>query len=91
MTNVLIRDVPTEDLERIRVAARAQGVSLQNYLRGTVHAQARYLRRQEALEQSTQRLAGRGEVSDDERQAVLDAIDTAHRSRSGELGGQSAR
>ena len=48
MTNVLIRDVPPNDLELIRAAAAAEGTSLQNYLREAVHTHAAYLRRRGA-------------------------------------------
>lgn len=85
MTNVLIRGVDTEDLEQIRAAATTQGLSLQSYLRDAVHAQASYLRRQEALRNLAERLHGAPEVADDERAAVLAAIDSAHLQRADEL------
>lgn len=91
MPNVLIRDVPTEDLERLRAAAAAGGVPLQRYLRDAVRAQARFLRRQEALGRTAERLAARAEVPEAERQAVLEAIDTAHVSRAEELGDRAVR
>ena len=91
MPNVLIRGVPTEDLERIRAAAAARGVSLQSYLREAVHAQASFLRRQEALARTADRLRGRPEVPGEERQAVLDAIGAAHESRADELGDRATR
>jgi hypothetical protein len=91
MPNVLIRDVPPDDLEEIRAAAAAQGVSLQNYLREAVHAQASYLRRQEALARTAERLRGRPEVPGQDREAVLDAIDAAHAERAGQLGDRPAR
>jgi hypothetical protein len=56
MPNVLIRDVPGDDLDQIRSAAAERGISLQNYLRGAVLAQAAYLRRQEALVRTAERL-----------------------------------
>lgn len=90
MSNVLIRDVPTDDLDRIRAAASAQGVSLQSYLREAVRAQAAFLRRQEALGQAADRLRGRPEVPDEERRAVLDAIETAQVSRADQLGDRTA-
>lgn len=91
MSNVLIRDVPTEDLERLRAAASARGVSLQSYLRDAVRAQASFLRRQEALARTADRLEDRAGVPEAERQAVLEAIDTAHALRAEELGEQAAR
>ncbi|MGH3491720.1 MAG: hypothetical protein ACRDQ1_00610 [Sciscionella sp.] len=91
MSNVLIRDVPTEDLERIRAAAAARGVSLQRYLREAMHAQASFLRRQEALVRAADRLRGRPEVSDEERQAVLDEVNAAYGSRADELGDRAAQ
>lgn len=72
MSNVLIRDVPVDDLEQIRSAVAAQGTSLQNYLLTAVRAQAAYLRRQAALAKTIQRLQGHAAVPEDERAAVLD-------------------
>ena len=85
MPNVLIRDVPPDDLEQIRSAAAERGTSLQNYLRDAVHAQATYLRRQAALARTAERLGGRPAVPEQERRAVLDAIDEAHEERAGQL------
>jgi len=87
MSNVLIRDVPEDDLEQIRTAAAERGTSLQRYLRDAVSAQAVYLRRQAALARTTQRLENRAEVPADERRAVRGAIDASHRERSERLGG----
>ncbi|HMA46435.1 MAG TPA: hypothetical protein VKP11_04440 [Frankiaceae bacterium] len=86
MPDVLIRDVPAEDLDVIRAAAATQGVSLQSYLRATMHAQAGYLRRQEALEHAARRLRGRPDVPEAERAAVLDAIAAEHDRRADQLG-----
>lgn len=91
MSNVLIRDVPADDLERIRSAASAQGTSLQNYLREAVHAQAVYLRRQDALLRTAERLRGRPGVSDDAREAVLDEVHAAHDERANELSDRPAQ
>jgi len=85
MPNVLIRDVPPEDLEQIRSAAAERGTSLQSYLREAVHAQAAYLRRQAALTRTAERLGGQPPVPESERRAVLDAIDDAHAERVGQL------
>lgn len=85
MTNVLIRDVSSEDLELIRFAAAEQGVSLQSYLRDAVHAQATYLRRQDALTRTARRLSGRPAAPDDEREAVLEAVDAVHAERAEQL------
>ncbi len=85
MPNVLIRDVAPDDLDRIRSAAADRGTSLQSYLREAVHAQAAYLRRQEALERTVQRLQGRPGVADGERDAVIEAIEDAHGARSDQL------
>ncbi|MFN2494722.1 MAG: hypothetical protein ABR608_02270 [Pseudonocardiaceae bacterium] len=81
MPNVLIRDVPADDLDQIRSAAAERDTSLQSYLRDAVLAQAAYLRRQKALAKVADRLGGRPEVPDDERQAVLDAVADVHRER----------
>lgn len=82
---MLIRDVRPDDLERIRAAAAERGMSLQNYLREAVHAQASYLRRQDALGRTGARLRGREEVPEPERNAVLTAIATAHTERAEQL------
>lgn len=91
MPDVLIRDVPPDDLDQIRTAALQRGTSLQGYLRETVHAQAVYLRRQAALAQISNRLSGQRPVPDDERQAVLAAVDRDNDERADELGRRSAR
>ncbi len=91
MSNVLIRDVPPDDLEQIRSAAAARGTSLQSYLREAVHAQATYLRRQEALVRTSQRLQGLPGVTADERDAVLDAIENAHDERANQLSDRSGQ
>jgi hypothetical protein len=90
MPNVLIRDVPVDDLDQIRSAAATQGSSLQSYLRDAVHAQASYLRRQEALARVAEELLGRPPVPTNERQAVLDAIADAHDERADQLGQRPA-
>lgn len=91
MPNVLIRDVPSDDLERIRSAATERGMSLQAYLRDAVHAQAAHLRRHEALARAAERLRGSAHVPDEDRQAVLDAIDDANTERAEQLGGGQHR
>lgn len=83
---MLIRDVDAEDLARIRTAAAASGTSLQGYLRDTVHAQAVYLRRHDALTRVERRLDGLPAVSEEDHDAVLDAIDDELEER-GEPGG----
>ncbi len=89
--NVLIRDVPPDDLETIRAAAAARGTSLQTYLKEALHSQARYLRRQEALARAAGRLRARPDVPEAERRAVLDAIDAAHAQRAEDLADRSTR
>jgi hypothetical protein len=79
--NVLIRDVPADDLELIRSAARERGISLQAYLRETVHRQAAYLRRREALAAMSNRLRHQPDVPEEERAAVLEAIAAEHARR----------
>jgi hypothetical protein len=86
MPNVLIRDVPTEDLDQIRSAAAARGMSLQAYLLEAVHAQAAHLRRRQALDRTAAHLAGRPAVDEQDRKAVLEAIDDADAERGAELG-----
>lgn len=87
MPNVLIRDVPADDLEQIRSAAADQGLSLQSYLRDAVHARAIYLRRQIALAKSARRLRGQPGVPEDERLVALDAMDDALAERAEYLAG----
>lgn len=91
MPNVLIRDVPPEDLEELRSAASAHGMSLQGYLLRAMHAQAAHLRRQAALRRTAERLAGRPAVPDQARQAVLDAVYEARAERADQLSDPSAR
>jgi hypothetical protein len=85
VSDVLIRDVPSDDLELIRSAAADRGVSLQSYLRSAVQAQATYLRRQDALRRLGQRLQGGEPVPEPERAAVLDAMESEHTKRSREI------
>ena len=85
MPNVLIRDVPADDLELIRETAAQRGMSLQKYLRDAVHSQASYLRRRAALARTTDRLRDRPEVPVSERLGVLDAIAQEHAERADQL------
>lgn len=89
MPNVLIRDVPEDDLDRIRSAAAERGVSVQAYLREGIHAQAARVRRREALARSAERLRGTPGVSEQERDAVLEAVDEAHAQRAEQLANRS--
>ena len=91
MSNVLIRDVASEDLEQIKEAAAERGTTLQAYLLETVHAQAAFLRRRDALARTAGRLQGQAQVSDAARQGVLDAIGAAHDERAAELSEQPPR
>jgi hypothetical protein len=91
MPNVLIRDVPPDDLDQIRAVAAERGTSLQSYLRDALHAQAVYLRRQAAIARTSERLRGQPEVPDSEREAVLAAVDRAHDERADQLSGRSTR
>jgi len=88
MSNVLIRDVASEDLEQIKEAAAERGTTLQAYLLETVHAQAAFLRRRDALARTVRHLHGRAQVSDTAREGVLDAIEAAHDERAAELSKQ---
>lgn len=81
MPNVLIRDVPADDLDQIRSAAVTRGVSLQAYLLEAMHAQAVHLRRRAALDRIAARLAHQPAVGEEDRAAVLKAIDDAHADR----------
>ncbi|MGH3905512.1 MAG: hypothetical protein ACRDTE_15200 [Pseudonocardiaceae bacterium] len=85
MSDVLIRDVPEDDLAEIRSAAAARGTSLQNYLREAVRMQAAYLRRQQALVRTAERLRGGPAVPPAERRTVLDAVDDANVERADQL------
>jgi hypothetical protein len=85
MASVLIRDVPAEDLDQIRSAAVAKGMSLQAYLLEAVHAQATHLRRREALDRTAARLQHQRAVDEQDRRAVPEAIDGAHTYRGARL------
>ena len=85
MPNILIRDVPSDDLELIRAAATENRQSLQAYLCDALRMQAAHLRRRAALAQVADRLRGGAAVPDSERDAVLDAIDQAHDERASGL------
>ncbi len=85
MSNVLIRDVSSDDLERIRAAAVQRGTTLQAYLWQAIHAQAAVLRRQDALDRTARRLQKRPSVPEEAREGVLDAIEAAHDERENEL------
>lgn len=85
MPNVLIRNVPADDLDEIRSAAADQGTSMQDYLRDAVQAQASYLRRQAVLARTAERLRSRPDVPAAERLAVLDAIADAYIERAEQL------
>lgn len=58
---------------------------MQNYLRGTVQAEAAYLRRQDTLARIGGRLRKKELVPEKVRQAVLDAVDEANDDRADEL------
>lgn len=64
---------------------------MQNYLREAVHAQAAYLRRQDALIRTAKRLRGGDDVPDNEREAVLEAIAAAHTDRAEQVSNRPAR
>lgn len=83
---MLIRDVPEDDLDEIRAAAAEAGTSVQRYLRDGVRSQAAHRRRQAALVRTAERLRDRTAVPEEERSAVLEAIDADHQERSGRLG-----
>ena len=63
---------------------------MQSFLRDAVHAQAVYLRRQAAIAGAAQRLQGQAEVPENERDAVLAAVDRAHHERADQLSGRPA-
>lgn len=85
MSDVLIRDVDSGDLDLIRAAAAAEGISMQQYLARTVHDQARHLRRADTLAGIAGHLEGRAGVTRADRQAVLGAMSTASDARGDEL------
>jgi hypothetical protein len=84
--NVLIRDVPDDDLEQIRAAAAARGLSLQAYLREGLGMQAAQLRRAAAVAAVAARLSARPPVTQADRRAVMDAVASAHDERARTLG-----
>lgn len=85
MPNVLIRDVPAEDLEELRAAAVAAGEPLQARLLAAVRSQAVYLRRQAALAHIAERLTDQAAVPERERAAVLGSIAANHAARADQL------
>jgi len=91
VSNVLIRDLPDGDLDELKVAAAARNMSLQGYLLETIRAQADHIRRHAALDRTTRRFHGRPTVTDEDRKAVLDAVDAAHADRAVQLGGDPAQ
>lgn len=91
MPNILIRDVPGDDLDQIRSAASARGMSMQAYLRETVHAHAAHVRRRTALARAAERLRGTPGVTEQERAAVRAAIDEGHAERAEQLGSAPGR
>lgn len=84
---MLVRDIPPDDLDMIRLAAAEQGMSVQSYLRQTLRAQAAYLRRQATLSGIERRLEGRPVVPEGERAAVLAEIAAEQDRRADDLGG----
>jgi hypothetical protein len=89
--NVLIRDVPDDDLAQIRSAAADLGLSLQAYLREALSRQAAQLRRQATVEGIAARLRGVPPVTKSDRRAVAAAVDAAHDERARELGDADRR
>ncbi len=85
MSDVLIRGVPSDDLDLIRSTAAGMGVSLQSYLRSAVQAQATYLRRQQTLDGLSEKLSGKPSVDERDRTAVLDALASDHADRAEDL------
>lgn len=73
-TDVLIRDLPDDVLAPIRAEAAEKGTSMQQQLHGVVLAHAVWLRRRAALRRTEERLAGRPGVSEEDRDAVLEAM-----------------
>ena len=86
MTDVLIRNVAPEDMQVIREAAAERGISVQAYLHEGLHAQAMYVRRQNALARTKQRLEKFPEVAESERAAALEATAAENERRAQELG-----
>lgn len=74
MTDVLIRDVPADDLEALRAAAVAEGSSLQAYLRAALRAHAAVIERRAVLAEIGARLADAPAVSDPVREEVFAAM-----------------
>ncbi len=74
MSNVLLRDVPEDELTDLKAAAEAVGQSLQAYLRAhVIHAHVVYLRRLRAIAATEHRLTGRRPLPDSSREAAWDA------------------
>lgn len=74
MSDVLLRDVPDDELAELKAAAEASSQSLQGYLRSdVVHTHVVYLRRLRAIAATERRLAGRRPLSNASRRAAWDA------------------
>ncbi|HET8930395.1 MAG TPA: hypothetical protein VFN21_07050 [Acidimicrobiales bacterium] len=91
MSDVLIRNVPSDDLDLIRTAAAADGLSMQQYLMKTLQAQARFLRRRDTLEATAHRVREWADVTESERRAVLDEMAAQADERAAELGDRVVR
>lgn len=77
MGNVLIRDVPENDMQVIKDAAARDGRSVQAYLLATLCDRAAYERRQAALRALDEHLAGETPLTDKDRDAVDAAVSKA--------------
>jgi hypothetical protein len=80
VTNVLIRDVPEDDIAQLRADARAQGKSLQAYMLDLVHERAAAARNRRVVGQVAERLAATGPQVDDT--TAVDVIAEARSRRS---------
>jgi len=85
MPNVLIRDVPDAELEELKAAAAARKMSLQSYLLQALHSQVAYARRQAALAEVEENVAGMSAVPESERAAVLEEMKDAVERRGEDL------
>lgn len=75
MTDLLIRNVPDELATLLRAEAERNGQSVQAYLRGQLDQVAVWIRRREAIAESSAYLVrvGARPVTDEERYEALDA------------------
>ncbi len=79
MTNVIVRNVPPNDVAVLKQAAADAGVSLQAYLGERLRNEAARRRRQEAVDRMRARMAGHSTLTAAE---VAESVSVAREERS---------